>query len=291
MKAVSPGFEARLASDVTTLARLWRMSTRGGALSHYMTDHDEPIIYGGVTYLPTKAFEGSAVANQIGGSNTNFEARVFCDDVITRADMERGVYDGASVELDLIFYDHPEDGVLTYMAGLVADISLPVPQVAILSCNGYTSKAKHILTEQYTPLCRAEFCDARCSLLIEEYQQSFIVTEESTFLSFKSDLAGYVNDYFDLGSIEWTLGRNAGTAVEVYRTIANGDVQMLIRPSYRVEVGDQGTISRGCDKRVTTCRDVYDNLLNYRGEPYVPGGDAMSDPEHSIPNVDAGDIT
>ena len=31
----------------------------------------------------------------------------------------------------------------------------------------------------------------------------------------------------------------------------------------------------GCDKSLATCRDRFDNLVNFRGEPYVPGLDKM----------------
>jgi hypothetical protein len=31
----------------------------------------------------------------------------------------------------------------------------------------------------------------------------------------------------------------------------------------------------GCDKRLDTCIDRFANLLNFRGEPYVPGADLL----------------
>ena len=32
----------------------------------------------------------------------------------------------------------------------------------------------------------------------------------------------------------------------------------------------------GCDKRLATCIDRFANVLNFRGEPYVPGQDALT---------------
>jgi len=29
----------------------------------------------------------------------------------------------------------------------------------------------------------------------------------------------------------------------------------------------------GCDKRLTTCINKFNNINNFRGEPYVPGQD------------------
>ena len=31
----------------------------------------------------------------------------------------------------------------------------------------------------------------------------------------------------------------------------------------------------GCDKRLDTCSDRFANVLNFRGEPYVPGADLL----------------
>ena len=37
--------------------------------------------------------------------------------------------------------------------------------------------------------------------------------------------------------------------------------------------GDMVRIEPGCDKRLETCRDKFDNLLNFRGFPDIPGED------------------
>lgn len=41
-------------------------------------------------------------------------------------------------------------------------------------------------------------------------------------------------------------------------------------------VGDTFHIVPGCDKRLATCRDRYANVINFRGEPYLPGQDALT---------------
>jgi uncharacterized phage protein (TIGR02218 family) len=42
-----------------------------------------------------------------------------------------------------------------------------------------------------------------------------------------------------------------------------------------VAVGDAFTVSAGCDKQFSTCRTKFDNALNFRGFPYMPGNDAV----------------
>jgi uncharacterized phage protein (TIGR02218 family) len=37
--------------------------------------------------------------------------------------------------------------------------------------------------------------------------------------------------------------------------------------------GDRVRLEPGCDKRLETCREKFDNLLNFRGFPDIPGED------------------
>lgn len=44
---------------------------------------------------------------------------------------------------------------------------------------------------------------------------------------------------------------------------------------FTVAIGDPLTITAGCAKTVAACRDLFDNIENYRGEPYIPGNDLL----------------
>jgi uncharacterized phage protein (TIGR02218 family) len=44
---------------------------------------------------------------------------------------------------------------------------------------------------------------------------------------------------------------------------------------YPVQPGDTYSITAGCDKQMGTCKTRFSNLVNFRGEPYVPGNDTI----------------
>ena len=44
---------------------------------------------------------------------------------------------------------------------------------------------------------------------------------------------------------------------------------------YVIAPGDTFAVYPGCDKRLETCIGRFNNVINFRGEPYVPGLDAM----------------
>jgi uncharacterized phage protein (TIGR02218 family) len=61
---------------------------------------------------------------------------------------------------------------------------------------------------------------------------------------------------------------------------ADGDHLELWQPMVAaIAAGDAFTVSAGCDKRFSTCRDRFENIVNFRGFPQMPGNDfALSYP-------------
>jgi uncharacterized phage protein (TIGR02218 family) len=80
---------------------------------------------------------------------------------------------------------------------------------------------------------------------------------------------------FQYGLLTWTSGQNAGLSAGIKRYMASGLVQLAIPMPFPIMDGDGFVIVAGCDKTWQTCSGVYDNLDNFRGEPYVPGVDEL----------------
>ena len=84
------------------------------------------------------------------------------------------------------------------------------------------------------------------------------------------------DSWFDGGVLTWETGDNAGRAIEVKSWVqATGQIALFLPPGYAVQVGDAFRVHPGCDKRLNTCAGRFANVLNFRGEPYVPGQDEM----------------
>lgn len=91
---------------------------------------------------------------------------------------------------------------------------------------------------------------------------------------FATDLSGFADGWFDGGLLVWETGDNAGIAQEV-KTQTAGDVALFLPMPYAIQIGDVFRVFPGCDKRLETCRTRFANVLNFRGEPHVPGNDAV----------------
>lgn len=80
--------------------------------------------------------------------------------------------------------------------------------------------------------------------------------------------------YFDGGLLTFNTGANAGIGREV-KAYAPGQISMFLPFPYQVHIGDEYTMQPGCDKSLATCRDRYNNIVNMRAEPYLPGIDRL----------------
>jgi hypothetical protein len=85
-----------------------------------------------------------------------------------------------------------------------------------------------------------------------------------------------VDGWFAGGVLTWETGPNAGRSIEIKGwTAGEGRIELFLPMGYGIEIGDVFRIHPGCDKRLDTCITRFANVLNFRGEPYVPGQDAM----------------
>lgn len=87
-----------------------------------------------------------------------------------------------------------------------------------------------------------------------------------------------LNGYFNNGTITSTSGANNGVSREILKSSTNGiDVKFALkRPfPFTVDVSDEFIVKAGCNRTVEDCKK-YSNIVNFRGEPYIPGIEAMN---------------
>ncbi len=92
-----------------------------------------------------------------------------------------------------------------------------------------------------------------------------------------SGLGGFGDDYFGEGLVMWVTGDNAGASHRIRSFVASGGVFALLVPvANNIQAGDTFSVIAGCRKRRSEdCRTKFNNVLNFQGEPDLPGGDAV----------------
>jgi hypothetical protein len=101
----------------------------------------------------------------------------------------------------------------------------------------------------------------------------FIVT-----IQVDKGLSGGTPDFtqFESGRILFTSGDNEGYTTEI-KTGSNSPayLKLYLATPFAIQPGDTFDIWPGCDKQPSTCKTIYKNLVNFRGQKFLPGVDAV----------------
>lgn len=277
MRSVPAALQAKLDAGVTTLAHCWKIIRRDGAVLGF-TDHDNDLVFGGVTYRAGTGFTGAEASNRfdlsVGGSEI---AGAFDDTALTEHDLAGGRYDAAGIETWLVDWSDVSLRLLT-ARGTFGEVKREGKAFSA-ELRGLADSLAQDSGRLYTGKCGADLGDPRCSFNLGTggFVGSGAVTAlAGTSIVFVSGLDGFPEGRFTAGRVTWTSGGNTGLAMEIkdHRLTANG-VRLSLWQAMPEPIaeGDAFSITAGCDKQFATCRDVFNNSVNFRGFPHIPGND------------------
>ncbi len=134
----------------------------------------------------------------------------------------------------------------------------------------------------YQKHCSAVLGDAKCGVdltapgaFADVPVQASVDARVFTF----APVAGFADGWFERGRLAVQDGAGAGLLglIKSDRTVDGSRVVELWQ-SLRAEIvpGDTVRLEPGCDKRPETCAQKFDNFLNFRGFPHIPGEDWLS---------------
>lgn len=266
---------------VTRLAQCWRIERTDGVTQAF-TSHDKPLIVDGVTYQPANSFSASQLSSDTEMSVADVELLGAIDsDDIAAADILAGVYDHAAVELFLVDWSDLTIPPTVVRRGWIGTIGQAGPAFKA-ELRGLGQRIQQPVIDSYSAECRVDLFSTKCGLDRNDFDVPATVTALTDgslgaasdnrvfFASALTQDAGY----FEYGEVWWTSGNNNGRKAEV-RSFEDGRVELWEPMGLDIAVGDTFTIYPGCNKAFATCKAKFDNVLNFRGEPHVPGNDAM----------------
>ncbi|MBS3962571.1 MAG: DUF2163 domain-containing protein [Sandarakinorhabdus sp.] len=273
--------EWMLYPEQTTLAQLWRIDRTDGQVKAY-TSHDRPLTVDGATYQPAGGFDASAIASDadMGVGDVEVLGAIASDD-LSAGDLLAGVYDGAAFEASVCDWTNPADGRIIVRKGWLGTVSQTGGSFKA-EMRGLAQRLQAPIIEAYSPECRANLGDTRCKVNLAPLTIAATVTATSDgtlgatadFRRFFAAALTQADGFFDYGMVTFTSGASTGRSVEVAR-FAGTRVDLFEPLGLGFTVGDTFTITPGCDKRLETCSSKFANVVNFRGEPHVPGQDSV----------------
>lgn len=286
MRDIPAALQAKLESGVTTLCHCWKLTRRDDAVQGF-TDHDDDLVIDGVTYRAGTGFTSSEATSRFDLSVDGAEiAGALSDDALLDSDLAAGRYDAASVETWLVDWSDVSLRVLTARSTLGEVKREGVAFSAEL--RGLADKLSQDGGRLFTARCTADLGDARCrfDLAAAGLQgEGTVASIESTSTILAAGLDGYSEGMFTGGRLTWTSGANDGLSVEIKdHRVLSGHARLSLWQAMPevIASGDGFVIAAGCDKRFATCRERFNNVINFRGFPQIPGNDFV------IASPDAG---
>ena len=256
------------------MATCWKLTRRDAVVLGF-TSHDRDIIFDSVSYVAASGFVPTAVASNSDLSVDNLEIDGMVDGaVITEDDIRAGLYDFAQIEIFMVNYSDLTQGELNLRTGWIGQVQYGKGRF-VAEVRGLMQSMIQLVGELFSPSCRAKLGDARCGLDIESYTVTGSVTSFTDSQLFVDSSRTEASGYFSMGKITFTSGNNNGLSMEVKEFDGGGIINLVFSMPYAIQVGDAYSMQAGCDKSFNSCVTRFNNAVNFRGEPNIPGTDAM----------------
>jgi len=293
--ALPKELEAHLASGTTQVCRCWSVRRRDGAQLGF-TDHDRDLEFEGTVFRANSGMTARALQQTTGLSVDNTEALGALSDVsVTEADIQAGRFDGAEVRSWLVHWADVALRTLQFR-GTFGELQRAGGAFQV-ELRGLTEALNRPRGDVFQAPCPAILGDWRCrfALTTPGYfsERAVEQVDEGRVFTF-ADGSGFEDRWFECGRFEVLTGAATGLTgvVKNDRVTSPGrriDLWQAVRAP--IVAGDMVRLTAGCDKRAETCQLKFENFLNFRGFPDIPGEDwLMSYPAQSGVN-DGGSLT
>lgn len=285
-KTIPAGLLSHYALGTTTLADAILIEREDGEIFRF-TSHDRNDTITGVdstfngTYLADPGFVASAISISVGCDVGNLEIRTLHDGTIFNVgDLLGETWRNASVIIFRYNYKSYSDGVDVTFAGTFGELELQRNMV-VAEVHDLRRYLNHPVGDTSSKTCRYRLGDERCmkdiSFSDTPFTVLFTVTHVTDNRIFRDSSRAEADDFFGEGEVQWLTGNNAGQKRKVKTYTVNGTFTLALPMWLTVQVGDTGIAIAGCrHRRVEDCRDKFDNVLNFGGEPDRKGTDSIT---------------
>jgi len=290
MRTVPSAHQAKLDSGVTTLCRCW-MINRSDGVTQGFTDHDEDVVLGDTHCRAGSGLSGTETLQKLGLAVDSSEfSGALSDETLNEADLAAGRYDGAVVDLWLVDWTNPDLRILL-AKGTLGEVSREGAAFTA-ELRGLSERLTQDSGRLYTITCSADLGDARCKIDLDDIRfraSGAVVALNATSTFSAAGLDAFEGGCFTAGKLTFTSGANKGLSVEVkaHRKADTVTLNLWQAMPEPVAVDDTFVVTAGCDKRFQTCHDRFNNVVNFRGFPHIPGNDfVISYPVQGQPGND-----
>jgi uncharacterized phage protein (TIGR02218 family) len=241
------------------------------ASSHfYYTNGDVSVSFGGNTYVPAALKRGSlSKDSQINVTTMEIEFSYLQTPIVEY--LAYNPIDLVWVSVTRLFRDQsPLEGASVFL-GQIKEVSFQ-GNSGKAACVGFEYFLNHPMPlYRYQRQCNWSLFSAnKCKLSTSGYSQVVTVSAISTDGRIVTCSGMTQNDpnYYRYGELVLNSDRRM-------ITMYTGETLYIRFKMKNLIVGSQPTIYTGCDGNLATCKDKFNNVINFGGHPYIPLKDVV----------------
>lgn len=285
MKTLPAGMQTDLDGGATTHCLCWKLTREDGTVMGF-TDHDTDLVFDTVTFKAATGINASAMKTSTGMNVNDMEGIGALDSsAITEADISKKLYDNAFIQVYRVDWSDVTKRVEVF-TGFLGTV-VRGDQMFKAEVRSLSQALNQPMGEVYQKTCNVDLFSPECGKLVSDDANYEIAGDVSGVFSrrlFATTTAGILGrdqHWFTGGKLTWTSGNNNGLEVEVKVHIRQQDgseawIDLWEAMPADIQVGDDFDIVVGCDKIITTCKAKFNNVINFRGFPRMPGQDIVT---------------
>lgn len=246
------------------------------------TTFDQDVTVDGNVYDADGAlFDRSRVRQTVGVEVDKLSLRVNATNSMTllgkpfMSAVTAGILDGATLKLDRLYMDSSmtPQGVVNMFNGRVSTVKTSRSLIEMEVSSDLELLNVNMPRNLYQAGCMNTLYDASCGLYSSNLASTLTVGAGSTASTIYCT-STKATGWFDLGGLIFNTGNNANAL----RTIKSWDgtkLELVSPLPATPAVGETFYAYPGCDKTKTTCSSKYNNVVHFRGFPFIPQPETM----------------
>lgn len=241
---------------------LYRFTLGRGEREWRFTDADCDVTVNGEKWLAT------AVSDSGRRTGDNLSVTLPSDNAV--AQLFRGIAPSQSMTLTVMRLHWQDNEIRVVWIGTIIEAKRPdVHQTQLISAGLSSTMRSAGLRLMWGRSCPYALYDTDCKVDKAKFAVAGLRVQALDGVSVTVNFPHVVaQHHFNAGFIEWT--DNSGVREVRAVTVHENNRLTLMGGTQKISVGTLITVYPGCDGQVKTCRDKFNNVLNFGGIPHMP---------------------
>lgn len=189
-----------------------------------------------------------------------------------------GVFDSAQIVIYRGLAANPgaslADAIQKFF-GVISEVSGSGFELRVSLQSELSKLAQPFPRHVYSPGCGNKLFDSLCGLNPSSYEANVSVSTVSSQTQITVAGGNVTLGWYRGGIARCTSGQNAGRSLRIKESL--GAVLQFSQPwTVPLAVADTMILRPGCDKTSATCISKFNNIVSFRGQPFIPAPEMIA---------------